>query len=450
MLGLSLILVACANGKNIIERDIEDLLLLESISYNQKTALVLPYKGKHGSTITWISSNPEVVTHEGIILPPKKGETSIQATLSATLKNGFSSQIKNLNITVLPFDDYENITSSKNISFTNLSNEYNLNLNQIPTYFLDNGNIPYLNIEESLLLLDGLIYSKDLEFLYTDSGVDISYLVESNSNTFEYKAYFNELDNTITSSSLNFFSSYFYSTQTDFSKGLDVISTEYNSGLPIKFDLDEYRMDLFKKDNNLYMPAHLFNILFLNDSYFNLYYNYDNFYGIYAIPEDNVVKTLRESSLNNTYIPFDIVRYNYDFYAFTFDYFYGISKPMSFYSYSKAYLKNFLSRDPQKSSLGQFQFINEELDELHSSYDADSFYLNKNKTTKLTSLTQLGEKTQNWYQTLYQVQALTKARPSSNYKFLDNETAIIYLDSFDTKASTDLNGKDSSDFMKKL
>lgn len=69
--------------------------------------LVLPKSGTAGgSTITWASDHPGVVSNAGKVTRPAAGEPDGHATLTATLKKGSATGTKSFDVTVLPdFDD---------------------------------------------------------------------------------------------------------------------------------------------------------------------------------------------------------------------------------------------------------------------------------------------------------------------------------------------------------
>ncbi|MFC8361455.1 family 43 glycosylhydrolase [Streptomyces griseorubiginosus] len=69
--------------------------------------LVLPKSGTAGgSTITWASDHPGVVSATGTVTRPAAGEPDGHATLTATLKKGSATDTKSFEVTVLPaFDD---------------------------------------------------------------------------------------------------------------------------------------------------------------------------------------------------------------------------------------------------------------------------------------------------------------------------------------------------------
>ncbi|WP_326554515.1 family 43 glycosylhydrolase [Micromonospora sp. NBC_01813] len=70
------------------------------------TALALPVTGAAGSTITWTSSDPDLVSTDGTVTRPALGQPDATATLTATLARGSVSDTKTFDVTVLAqFDD---------------------------------------------------------------------------------------------------------------------------------------------------------------------------------------------------------------------------------------------------------------------------------------------------------------------------------------------------------
>lgn len=63
--------------------------------------LALPSKGTRESVITWSSSNPDVVSAEGIVNRPPAGTGNVSVTLTATITMGKFSASKSFNVVVL-------------------------------------------------------------------------------------------------------------------------------------------------------------------------------------------------------------------------------------------------------------------------------------------------------------------------------------------------------------
>ena len=69
------------------------------------------------------------------------------------------------------------VTSELDVSFTNLTNEFTVADANITAYFVDDGNLPYLDIQSFMLLLNGLFYSDELTFTPNGDLLVISYEV---------------------------------------------------------------------------------------------------------------------------------------------------------------------------------------------------------------------------------------------------------------------------------
>ncbi|MGX8850497.1 beta-L-arabinofuranosidase domain-containing protein [Amedibacillus sp. YH-ame10] len=89
------------NAENIarIEKDIETLYLgnLKTVEFN----LDLPTEGKHGSTITWKSSDERYITDGGIVHQLAYGKGNRDLTLTATFRIGEDEKQKQYPVTVL-------------------------------------------------------------------------------------------------------------------------------------------------------------------------------------------------------------------------------------------------------------------------------------------------------------------------------------------------------------
>ncbi|WP_232699449.1 immunoglobulin-like domain-containing protein [Brevibacillus daliensis] len=65
-----------------------------------KEDVVLPTVGVNGSTISWVSDQPAIVSPDGKVSRPKKGDPDAIVTITATLQKGESTDSKNFTITV--------------------------------------------------------------------------------------------------------------------------------------------------------------------------------------------------------------------------------------------------------------------------------------------------------------------------------------------------------------
>ncbi|TPG84246.1 endonuclease [Brevibacillus laterosporus] len=65
-----------------------------------RTDVVLPTSGVYGSSITWVSDQPTVISEQGKVVRPAKGSPDTKVTLTATLQKGTSSDTKMFSLTV--------------------------------------------------------------------------------------------------------------------------------------------------------------------------------------------------------------------------------------------------------------------------------------------------------------------------------------------------------------
>lgn len=101
------------NRKNALQRDYDDLEILNSDDVRGNLALIKT--GKNKSTIEWTSSNPAVVTDSavesslydgGVVTRPEPGKDPVKVTLTAKLKSAYSEETKTktFEVTVQPKD----------------------------------------------------------------------------------------------------------------------------------------------------------------------------------------------------------------------------------------------------------------------------------------------------------------------------------------------------------
>jgi len=69
---------------------------------NIMSNVTLPIEGTRGTTITWVSSNHDVMTDKGVITRPEAGKDPVTLTLTATIAKGDVSTQKQFTITILP------------------------------------------------------------------------------------------------------------------------------------------------------------------------------------------------------------------------------------------------------------------------------------------------------------------------------------------------------------
>lgn len=100
---LLLLTTACGNkskGKSdadIVAKDKAALTIPGDLN-NVTSNLILPTSGSNGSTITWSSSNPDVISNDGRVKPSSLGDATV--ILTATIKYGKASDTKEFTVIV--------------------------------------------------------------------------------------------------------------------------------------------------------------------------------------------------------------------------------------------------------------------------------------------------------------------------------------------------------------
>ncbi|UVI33097.1 immunoglobulin-like domain-containing protein [Paenibacillus spongiae] len=89
--------------EDIVEQDAQSLEEeLSGKTDNIAASLSLRKVGKLGSTISWVSSEPEVIDASGKVKRPPAGQDMASVTLTATIKRGTAELIKEFTVTVKP------------------------------------------------------------------------------------------------------------------------------------------------------------------------------------------------------------------------------------------------------------------------------------------------------------------------------------------------------------
>lgn len=419
----------------------------------------LPNRGPiNNIRLTWQTDNPAVVTSKGIVIPPLKGKGDATATLTATTTFAGITYSRDYTINV-PAKGDPVVTSELDVSFTNLTNEFTVADANITAYFVDDGNLPYLDIQSFMLLLNGLFYSDELTFTPNGDLLVISYEVtdEESNETYYYSATVDFHEKTVYTEKMSFFNNYIQSTATDYSAGINYVDYYIEPGSSVTFYLNDYNVEMIVHEvgEQVYylMPYNFLSTLFTLETYYSFYYNGDGFYGFYSIPKASdpddeyaTFETIKTSSYNNTQVPKDVALSAFNQTAFIFDYFFGLrNKPRyavqnSFYEKITPNINSFLGTT-ENFNVAVRSFILKTLDELHSSYHFPGYY-NMTYFNYPLSLSDLGPKVTSWYEDgVWEVQASISSYHNDDregYKFLDTakETAVIYLDGFST-ASVD-------------
>lgn len=390
--------------KKLIQEDIE---YVQENLYKSLYQINLFKKGNiNNSSISWIV-NTQYINSVGVIVRTNLEDPIIDLNARFYLDGVTIEHTFEVDISI---PNQLNLDVIKNIPFQNLTTEYDVLDGSLNLYFENEGNVPYVKLNEFINLLQGFI-DPNVEFVYSQEAdiytMSYQYYDETEDYTYDLVVTIDITENTISVNDPGFFWAYIYSTETNYGRNIKYMN-EYpgesnEEGSDIIFDLDNYGMDATEIDSNLVLPYYVVNQLFAGSSYYNVYFNHDALYGIYSTPSDgsdeyNLMKT---SSVNGDYLPEDLIVHNFNMLAFNLDHFYGLREIRgidTYYDLLFEYKNQLLSSSAKTFDTTLFNIIYKVIDEPHTSYGVSSYYNDFNwGSPSLTSLDQLGERYQSFY-----------------------------------------------------
>lgn len=402
-----------------------------------------------GTWFTWQSTNTHVVASNGFIIKPHVGSEAVEVTLTCTAKNSGEFVTKDFVITVQPNEEVE-VTSSTTLDFVSLSDEYTVDDSTgIELYFVDEGTIPYVDIETFINMVDGAILADELTFTPTgEDKLEISYTVEYLDDdevttiTEEYTCLIDFTLNTVTMNNYDFMNNYQGGISSSIDLGFDYTSFDEQLGNEIVFDLGAYNFDLIIEEDEYLMPFHMANLLFLGETYYNALYNGDMIYGgdSYALMDgrdSEQVSLINTSSLNDETIQDDMKYATYNFLAFAFDNFYGLKDyngVETYYDILDVKIEGYLdSADGDfYDDIFSFSYYH---DELHTRHGFPGYY--EAPYEMGLSINDLGTKSAAYYNAYWDMgDAVVEKWGSEDdipeYTLLNSETiAVVHITGFD-------------------
>lgn len=442
-------IVPGVTNEELIQQDIDYLtanLMVDSSLVDAMT------RGKvNRSYVSWSSDN-KYVSSNGIVLPLPEGSDPETAQITATFKLTGVEVTHTFDVPLV-VQGAVTLATTREVPFENLTTEYDVADANVNLMFEDGGEVPYIKLTDFFDLLDGFIDPETVFIITNTDGVltiQYDYYDEDEDYTYELILTVDSNENTVGVNDPGFFYAYMYSIETNYGRHIEYMDDTYpgydfQEGTPISYDLDEYSMDVVSYNDEVYLPYYIANQLFAGSSYYNVYYNYDGLYGIYAIPgsDSDEMATIRDSFKNRKDIPVDMVIHNFNMLAFNLDSFYGLKdiKDVDSY-YDELYdrKEEFLSQKITTFENELFDFIFMGLDDPHTSYRLSSFYNSTSASgPTLTAIEQLGTRQRAMYETdgywdvgsaVDRKWGSAEARP--DYWFLDTESVVITLDGFVT------------------
>lgn len=402
------------------EKIAEDIAAVLADFYVNRYYVNTPANGPvNGSSIRWSSDN-KYISDSGVILPvlAHEEETTSYLTAKFTLDGTVVEHQFSID---LSHSDPVVISEERTVPFENITTEYEVSDGQLDLYFEQDGSVPYVKVEDFFNLLSGFIDPSYVLNFVTDGNVltiSYQYIDEDEQQAFlngesEFNGVYDltiEIDadaNTLTTPDPGFYWAYVYSTETNYGRHIeydrDNENAYFEEGDALVYDLDLFGLDIVVYEDEVVIPYYIANQLFAGSSYYNVYYNYDGLYGIYSLPDagSDEYKAIRTSTVNSTTPPADLIAYTFNYLAFAFDYFYGLKEIKgidSYYDLLFDYRDEFLSDSALTFEKSLFEFINQVIDEPHTSYGYPGYF---NRSTyqgpSLISLSQLGPRVRAFY-----------------------------------------------------
>jgi hypothetical protein len=432
----------------------EELAQLDIDAIDFSEEINLPSFTANGTLFYWSTSDPLVITNRGFIIPPPVGSDDAVVTLTARVVNGSFITTEDFEITVEANEEVT-VTSKVQVPFIGTSEEYVVeDKAAVDLYYVDNGSVPYIDIETYINMIDGAMEADMLEYTYAnDDQLIISYDVEwedfdGTMINETYTATFDFGDNTFHVDTFDFFDNYVAATESDYGDGLNYVDAEYVDSEAVTIPLGDYNFDIVIYDEagtDMYLvPLHVTNLLFAHGIYYDAYFNGDAIYGIDTFgisgidQDDPLWDDVRGSSYNDLEMQEDLKWATYNYTALAFDFFYGLKEDQgvdTYYDLLVGRAQSWIEGNDSAIYNGLFDFAYD-LDDLHTSHVFAGYYGAADKWPGL-SINDLGPRSKAFYeQGIWAMQdkieakyGSTDSRPES--ELIDNDkTCVIHLDGF--------------------
>jgi hypothetical protein len=432
--------------------------------------------GPNGTNFKWVIDQPHLISEDGQVNLAGYGSggqlTNIELIASY---NGVTQSF--YFETIVAESDAPTVTSSLSYPFYNLAEEYTVEDGTIDLYFVNNQDIPFVDVESFITLLDGAIESVAdepveitgddgelymavyyMEVIEGDPGIITVRYTQVYSQddivqeTYVYEATLDFNENSYYSVNFDFYESLGAQTSTDFGQGLSFGDSIVTEGTGLEISFNDYRIDLIEyeeeQEQKYLMPIYLANLLFVGGVYYDVYFNGDALYGVDSyqlLDGDTVVDTISESSFNDDDISLAMKAATYDYLALIFDHFYGLKDVNgidTYYNVFDEYAEDIIfGRD--FNHYKNIYDLTYDLDDLHTYHILSGFYSSPDFGFEYTSLGDFGPRTAGYYQANWAVEDAIEANfPGGVPQFRttpDGKTLIVPINSFTVDTPTDFN-----------
>lgn len=409
--------------------------LLEGINLNVTDDLVLPTRGEKGSYISWASSDERLITTRGHINRPGFIEGDEIVTLTASLRNGEFEEVK-VFVFNLVKEDENLVTSTVSFPFESLADEYIVANGNVNIYYMNNGNLPYIDVQDFITLLTGAIVSDELSVVGVGDQLTVSYIIDGGEDEDDYymEMLYDFTQNTLMINDFSFFDGISEETQTDFGSGLETVNYVFTDPNVVTIDFDDYDFDIVVHNDKYLIPFHFVN-LFYSGGMYDVYYNGDKLWGVdtYQLMDDDTVgTTIMNSSFNTEDMQIDLKEASYDFVIFIFDYFYGLREEQEvtdYYDELGLYYNSFINSNDVSLYKAIFR-VAYSRDDLHTSHIFTGYFENNYEINLL--LSDLGPNSQEYYDTYFDLENACAIK--SAYRVLDSgKIGVIFIDGFEAE-----------------
>ena len=347
---------------------------------------------------------------------------------------------------IIPEDDNNVKVTYKTLPFTNLSSDYNIIGTKINTYYIQDEDVPYVDVLSFVQSLDGFIQcGETLRYKnYPDKNMLVlSYYYNNKSSSYVQFQWDTDL---IYVSDFNFFYNIINRNQkTNYNSFIKYTNYDSWSKNAVAFDIDAYYFDILYWNKKCLLPFTIANMLFCSHNQFNIIYTEDGYYGYYGeiSQYDEEYSVIYNRDTNGKEQSQSMRNATVNSFLFAMDYFYGLKKNKEIQAF-----KNYISEDDfdllfslnaEDNHEGLKHIIYGQLDELHTRMDGKSIYSSDPKS-EIYSLSECGNFWNDYYSLRGTQRNLRKEKlgeiiPSVRY---NGDTAIITLDGFVTGSNDEI------------
>lgn len=328
--------------------------------------------------------------------------------------------------------------TSVNYRFQNFCDEYAVYPTVLTTYYVNQEHLPYLDILDFLLALEGFFRVEDIYHITRENEHELELYWKSGSYAYRFVANWEE--DTIFVNNIRFFSHTQELLSTDYNLHNKVTDYYSASEKSVTFDLGAYYFDIIYYEEHVLIPFHILNTLFCSTNLYNIYFNGDAYYGVMengtGCSTEEILQ-IKTSSLNGTECPSDLRYATLNHVLFIMDYFYGLMDDKNIEYFKQMITGNdvnlFLSGKPDEFMQAYINIFQKKLDELHTTIGRGSFYHQPEEGIDIYAEENAGNFRILYDQLSEELNQLSVERWPNGIppvRFADN-TAIIFLDGFE-------------------